>query len=159
MRAPVQDDYILRLIEQAMRALGESIRQALGLKRAGQYAAALGAIAVGISTLLGPLGDLADRLDSATAAQLVGNPVRIAAWAQLVAEEADIYRRMGRSEAGARRERRALELGLEAWLRDHASPVGELIRDLASRCESQALEDRYLTALADFLRQAQPVIT
>src|SRR5688500_10196754 len=110
-------DYILRMIAQ-LRQLAEAL---VGKVRSGQDAAELAAQArASLNELLGPMGDVAQRLDSASAAQMVNDPDILAAWAHVVAAEAEMHRAAGDDAAAAILDRRALELALEAHQRTPA---------------------------------------
>lgn len=120
-------DYILRMIAQ-VRRLAEAL---VGKARSGQDAAELAAQArESLNELLGPMGDVAQRLDSASAAQMVNDPDVLAAWAHVVAAEAEMHRAAGNAEAAATLDRRALELALEAHQRSLAD-IPELLALIA----------------------------
>src|ERR687886_368635 len=105
-----QTDYVLRLIE----SLGAFLARIRKLREDGEHAAALAEIERTLGELLGPTGGLVARLDSATAAQLVGDPRRLGAWAHLLAAEGDVREELGHAAAAEATRRRALELALEA---------------------------------------------
>jgi hypothetical protein len=107
-------DYILRMIAQ-LRRLVEAL---LGRVRSGEDAAELVAQArASITALLGPMADVAQRLDSASAAQMVNDPDILAVWAQVVAAEAEVRRAAGDAAAANALARRGLELAEEAQRR------------------------------------------
>jgi hypothetical protein len=107
-------DYILRMIAQ-VRRLVEAL---MGKVRSGEDAAELLAQArASVAGLLGPMGDVAQRLDSATAAQMVNDPDILTAWAQVVAAEAEVRRAAGDAPGADALARRALELAEEAHQR------------------------------------------
>lgn len=140
-------DYILRMIQEIARMMAALV----GRKTEGDFAGALAQARVATGTLLGPLAELAPRLDSVTAAHVVSEPEVIAAWAQVAAEEADVHRLMGNAELAAAGERRALELALEAYLRtaDERPDLLDLIARLRGVVDAAALDVRYQDALAD----------
>lgn len=113
-----RDDYLLRMMVETTQAL----LRAAGLRRAGKLDEALNELRDAYGELLGPAAELAPRLDSATAAQVVGNPERIRAWAQLLREEAEVRRLRGEAAAADALEARELELELEAHLRAGGRP-------------------------------------
>lgn len=140
-------DYILRMIEQVQR-LAAAL---LGKVRDPEEAPRLLAEARGsLSALLGPLAGIAPRMDSATAAQMVGDPDVLGAWAELTAAEAELAAARGDEPAAAAARRRALELALEAHLRtptDRADLLA-LIARLRAGVDEQALGARHAEALA-----------
>lgn len=104
-------DYILRMIAQ-IRQMVEAL---MGKVRQNEDAAELLAQArESLSALLGPMSDVVQRLDSASAAQMVNDPDILAAWAHVVAAEAEVHRAAGDAPAADALARRALELALEA---------------------------------------------
>lgn len=104
-------DYILRMIAQ----LRQMVEALLGKVRENESAAELLAQArESLGAVLGPMAEVVQRLDSASAAQMVGDPLILAAWAEVVAAEAAIYRAGGDAATADALRRRALELALEA---------------------------------------------
>jgi hypothetical protein len=104
-------DYILRMIAQVRQL----VAALMGKVRENQDAAELLAQArESIHELLGPMADVAQRLDSASAAQMVNDPNVLAAWAEVVAAEAEVHRAAGDDASADALSRRALELALEA---------------------------------------------
>jgi hypothetical protein len=107
-------DYILRMIAQ----LRQMVEALMGKVRDNESAAELLAQAHGsLHTLLGPMADVVQRLDSASAAQMVNDPLILAAWAEVVAAEAEVHRAAGDTASADGLRRRALELALEAQQR------------------------------------------
>jgi len=139
-------DYILRMIAEIMRMIAALI----GKKKEGDLAGALQVARSAVGMLLGPLADLAPRLDSVTAAHMVSEPEIIAAWAEVAAEEADVHRLMGSDDLARAGEKRALELALEAWLRtaDDRPDLLSLIARLRSKVDASTLDPRHAEALA-----------
>jgi hypothetical protein len=116
-------DYILRMIAQ-IRQMVEALT---GKVRQGEDTAELLARArESVAALLGPMADVAQRLDSASAAQMVNDPDVLTAWAQVVAAEAEVHRAAGGAASADALTRRALELTLEAHQRT-LSDVPELL--------------------------------
>jgi hypothetical protein len=89
-------------------------------------------------------------MDSRTAAALVGDARRLAAWGMLLREDADLLRLLSRGAEAVATERRALELLLEARLSDGALGHDALaaLDDLRARVDGALLEPRYREALA-----------
>jgi hypothetical protein len=107
-RGNTQDDYILRLIQQAANALRVLRHRLMGTSdspegiRAGAEAA--------IGALLGTRATLIEKLDAASAAQLVGHPEHVTLWADLIDVEADALDRLDDPTGAAKRRQRAREL-------------------------------------------------
>src|ERR1044071_8530041 len=100
-------DYIFRMIAQ-VRRLVEAL---MGKVRENALAEELLAQArESIALLLGPMGGIAPRMDSVTAAQMVGDADVVAAWAEVIAAEAEVHRSSGDAAAADTSARRALEL-------------------------------------------------
>jgi HPt (histidine-containing phosphotransfer) domain-containing protein len=120
-------DYILRMIAQ-LRQLAEAL---VGKVRQNEDSAEVRAQArEALAALLGPMSDVVQRLDSASAAQMVNDPDVLAAWAHVVAAEADAHRASGDAATAGALSRRALELALEAHQRTLAD-VPELLALIA----------------------------
>ena len=139
-------DYILRLIRQVAQMLAAMLQR----KQSGDLAGALEQGRAAVGELLGPLGNLAPRLDSETAAHLVADADVLAAWAEVVAEEAGVHRLAGDEPAAAAGEKRALELALEAHLRTSADrpELLALLARLRPAVDASTLAPRHLEALA-----------
>ena len=161
-----QQDYVLRLIE----SLGVFLARVRKLRDEGEHAAALAEIERTVGELLGPTGAVVARLDSATAAQLLGDPRRLDAWAHLLAAEGDVREELGHAAAAEAARRRALELALEAVERmdaarrldalGRADPRrGEVVRlasALARQVDPGRIADRYQQALRRALGSGAP---
>jgi hypothetical protein len=107
-------DYILRMIAQ----IRQMVDALVGKARQGEDTAELMAQArESLAGLLGPMADVAQRLDSASAAQMVNDPHILFAWARVVAAEAEVHRVAGDGASADALSRRALELALEAHQR------------------------------------------
>ncbi|HST61418.1 MAG TPA: hypothetical protein VLK84_22120 [Longimicrobium sp.] len=129
MPISAREDYLLRMIQQ----MGAVLARMLGLKNGGQVQEALQTLDDAEGELLGPMAQVVPRLDSATAAHVLGEPQRIAAWARLLHERADLLRMAG-DDAGARlAAQRAVELAAEAQARaaGYEKAVRELLGTLA----------------------------
>jgi hypothetical protein len=108
-----RDDWLLR----ELKLLGAVLARMLGLKNGGQVQEALQTLDDAESELLGPHADVATRVDSATAAHILSAPQRIAAWARLLHERADLLRFAGDEARAALVDQRAAELAAQAWAR------------------------------------------
>ena len=141
-------DYILRMIAQ-VRQLVEAL---MGKVRENQLADELLAQArESIGLLLGPMAGVAPRMDSVTAAQMVGDADVVAAWAEVIAAEAEVQRSSGDGAAADASARRALELAVEAHLRS-SSDIPELlglIARLRMQVDPASLLPRHAGALAE----------
>ncbi|HEX6042537.1 hypothetical protein [Longimicrobium sp.] len=125
-----REDWLLR----ELKLLGAVLARMLGLRNGGQLQEAVQALDDAEGELLGPLAEVAPRVDSATAAHMVQEPRRIAAWARLLHERADLLRQAGDDAGADVAARRARELAAEAWARaeGHEGPVRELLGPLAA---------------------------
>jgi hypothetical protein len=148
----IQRDYLLRMIEQAF----EAIRRMRRRRSEGDASDALVDFDSAVADLLGPAAAVAERLDPATAAQLVRDPERVALWARLLAERAEILRAAGHPDA-ATWGRRALAIALEGWLledeqrrlgADLRAVLGEAVAMARGWSEEGELDARYRSALA-----------
>lgn len=125
-------DYILRMIAQ-VRRLVEAL---VGRVRGGEDAAELLAQArEAIAALLGPMAEVAQRLDSASAAQMVNDPDILSAWARVGAAEAEVRRAAGDAPGADALARRALELAEQAHQRmpRHDPELSALIEGLRTQ--------------------------
>jgi len=102
----VQKDYILRLIETA----GAALRRALRRKSDGDLDGARQEIAISTAELLGPAAELLNRVDAATAIDLLADPRRVVLWASLMSVDAAVLRAMKRIEAAESLEQRSAAL-------------------------------------------------
>ncbi|HEU4561145.1 MAG TPA: hypothetical protein VFS20_25055 [Longimicrobium sp.] len=141
-------DYILRMIAQ-VRRLVEAL---MGKVRDNESAEELLAQArESIGLLLGPMAGIAPRMDSVTAAQMVGDPDVVAAWAEVTAAEAEVQRSSGDAAAADAPARRALELAIEAHLRSTTdnSELLALIARLRGEVDPASLHPRHAGALGE----------
>ena len=133
-------DYILRLIEQLAEMLGRIV----GLRKSGKLEEAEKMVRAVGDGLLGSSRTMIDSVDSSTAANLLGSREKIAAYAALTVEEAEIAEARGQTSKAAGRRRRALELYLEASrlgaLDAHAQANVGVLR---TRVGSEKLDVRY----------------
>ena len=151
--AIVQRDYILRLIEEAAAAL----RRVLRLTADGEPAAAVREAQDAARALLGPMANALTAVDPATAAQLMGDPARLGAWAQLLAAEAAARRALDEGATADLVERRALAIALEAAARqppDGGPEARSAVAMLRGRVDAALLPDRYQGLLAALDRSA-----
>ena len=104
----IQRDYIERLIEQC----AEFLRQALGLRKAGQLQPALEKLREAQDGIGGSLRPLLERLEATSAVEVAGisERERVRLFAALVAEESLTYRQLGNRTSEHLCGRRSLEL-------------------------------------------------
>jgi hypothetical protein len=123
-----RDDWLLR----ELRQLGAVLARMLGLRNGGQLQEAVQTLDDAEGELLGPLAQVAPRLDAATAAHMVAEPRRIAAWARLLHERAELLRLAGDPAGADAAAGRARELAAEARARGQGfeSVVHELLGPL-----------------------------
>lgn len=145
-----RDDFLLRVIRQMM----EVIARAVGLKREGLYDEALLELDTASGDLLGPLAAAVPLVDPATAAQMIGHPERVLAYARLLAERGDVRRLQGHDGYAEIDEARALALVLEAAERDPS--LAPRAADLALGLLSHGAAARLEPAHAAMLRQWDP---
>ena len=107
-------DTVLRWIEEFGRLIARLLRRGA----AGDLDLALEEIERATTDLLGGLAPLVPRLDSASAAQIIADPDRIFAWAQLVELGGLVAEARGDAGAGIAARERAVELAAEAIRRD-----------------------------------------
>ncbi len=107
-------DTVLRWIEEFGRLIARLLRRGT----AGDLDLALEEIERATTDLLGGLAPLVPRLDSASAAQIIADPDRIFAWAQLVELGGLVAEARGDAGAGMAARERAVELAADAIRRD-----------------------------------------
>jgi hypothetical protein len=141
-------DYILRMIAE-LRRLVEALMGKVREKESGDELLAQARESIG--KLLGPMGGVAMRMDSVTAAQMVNDADVLGAWAEVTAAEAEVQRARGDEAAASATARRALELAVEAHLRTaHDIPeLLALIQRLRAQVDAAALAPRHADALAE----------
>lgn len=120
-------DYIMRLIEQFAQVLA----RIMGLRKEGKLDEAQDLVNETADGIFGTLRAMIDKVDSSSAAGLLGSREKIAVYASLTAEDAEIAALRGDARKAQTRRRRALELYLEA------SRLGEL--DTHSRANVELL--------------------
>jgi hypothetical protein len=128
-----RDDWLLR----DLKMMGAVLARMLGLKNGGQVQEALHTLDDAEGELLGPQGAVVTCVDSATAAHILSNPQRIAGWARLLHERADLLRMAGDDAGAALAAQRAAELAAEAHTRStgYEMAVRELLGPLADAAE------------------------
>jgi hypothetical protein len=136
-----QRDYILRMIEQ----LGVFLARIAGARTAGDLEGAEREVKAALGALFGPLADMLEKVDSASAAGLLGSPEKISAAAALYTERAAVRELSGNQAAARADRRRALELYLEAAILkppDSDEARGILV-DLLKGVDRERLPERY----------------
>jgi hypothetical protein len=108
-----QRDVVLRWIEQLARVIARLIKGGT----AGDLDLARAEIQRATAELLGPLAALVPQLDAPTAAEILADPDRVFAWAQLLDLDGIIAEATGNAEAGVSARSRALLLAEEACRR------------------------------------------
>ena len=101
-----QRDVVLRWIEQLARL----VARLLGRGSPGDLATARDQVDEAVASLLGPLAPILPRLEADSAAELLGDPERIFAYAQLLDLDAAIGEAMGEREAAPDVRARAVAL-------------------------------------------------
>jgi hypothetical protein len=137
-----RDDYLVRQV----KALAAALARLAGLRISGNLEEARAELTRAYTSVLGTQADLLRRVDSRTAAKLLGSPERIIALAQLLNEEAE---QEGEGERGAALRLRAAELGISAARRSpENAEVRTFLREVAPRVDREKLqpEDRALLA-------------
>jgi hypothetical protein len=102
-----RDDYLLRLITQAAAAIRRQREKLEGGDAADEV---VREVAAAIAQLLGPQQLLLERLDPASARQIVGNPDTVRAWSALLQLQADAEEALGDLASSRRLRSRALAL-------------------------------------------------
>jgi hypothetical protein len=129
-----RDDYLVRQV----KALAAVLARLAGLRLSGNIEEARAELTKAYSSVLGTQADLLRRVDSQTAAKLLGAPERILALAQLLNEEAE---QEGGGERGKALRLRALELGIAAARRTPENEeVRKFLRDVALHANRELLQ-------------------
>jgi hypothetical protein len=142
-----RQDYLMRMIEQIIQVL----LRAIGLAKAGDCGEALVQLRTATGLLLGPFAEVLPRLDSASAAQMIGNPDQLLAYARLLSAEAEVRRMMGEPEAADGPALRSLEMALEARARGAADrdTAAELIAGLGRTVPRDRLSAHFRALLEE----------
>lgn len=137
-----RDDYVLRLIKQ----LAEFLARMAQRRSDGRFDDALDEAEQAWSELFEVPRELADAVDGATLAGLLGHPARIRAAARILLEEGRAHAGRGDGLTAAVRFRRALELVLEVRAAEPAErdPDDEaMIGELGGLVAPSELDPRY----------------
>jgi hypothetical protein len=135
----LRDDYIIRLIKQ----LGAFLARIAGKRTAGDYEAALAETGKAWDELIGHPRELVDVVDSHTFAELLKQPERMRAAAQLLVEEGRAYGGKGDPAHAVVCYRRAWELYLEARIIEPSDEDDALLGELARLVPANQLDPRY----------------
>ena len=152
----VQRDYIERMIEQFAQAIGEIVQ----LIRAGQFDPALIVVRKTSELVLGPLLPVLERLEAASAVELVGTYEldRIRMYAALLGEEGAIRELRGQPERAQQCYSRALELYAAISLSGARlkNADWERVVELQPKIEAGTIDSRYQEELRRLAGQAAP---
>ena len=142
----VRKDFFERLVEQFGNFLAAVVKQ----RKAGQAELALQQLEQGYLPLLGMDGTMLKAVDSHSAADLLDHPVRIASFARLLLEEAEIQVALGALISAERCRSHALEIYLEALSRTRAPSLQWItdVRTLREQVEVSSLAPHYRELLA-----------
>jgi len=135
----LREDYVMRLIRQ----IAEFVRAMVRKADAGDYEGALAEADRAYSDLLGMPSGLADRLDSATMASMLGTPERMRAAARISWQEGHVYKSKRDPLAAARKYKRAHELYLEARALDPQEEDDSAILELSRLVHARFLDPGY----------------
>ena len=128
----IREDYILRMIRQ----FAEALARLAGLRKEGKYERALDD-AGRLYEDLGVPREVCDVVDTPTLAGLLAHPDKMRALAQVMWEEARVFQASGDPLTAFSRQRRALELFLEARaiepMPDDDAAILELSRTVDAR--------------------------
>lgn len=128
-----RDDYLVRQV----KALAAVLARLAGLRLGGNIEEARAELTKAYSSVLGSQAELLRRMDSHTAAKLLGSPERVLALAQLLNEEAA---QEGDAVRAASLRFRAVELGIEAARRSPENEaVREFLREIAPGADRERL--------------------
>jgi hypothetical protein len=136
----LRDDYIIRLIKQ----LGAVLARIAGKRKAGELDAALQEAGKGWDDLIGqPPRELVDVLDTHTLAEMLREPAKMRAAAQLLIEEGHVHAAKHNPVHAAICYRRAWELYLEARLIEPSDDDAAAMSELARLVPANQLDARY----------------
>jgi len=136
-------DYLKRQLKQ----LALLVARLAGLKKRGQLDAAREEHASAVGELLGLDHGVLARIDTPTAARLLGTPERLRIYAELVLAEADLLADSDEQAQSEQRFRRAAELFGEVLLRAKDSDAEEALRAILARRPELQLPGRYRPVL------------
>jgi hypothetical protein len=134
----IRHDYIIRVIQQAVQAIGRMLRL---IERGDHEAARVQAEEA--YDLLGVPADLAVRMDSPSLAMLLGQPEKIRLMAKLSWQEGQLLRATGDVLNGMDRYRRAAELMLEAQRLAPCPEDAAALQEMFRHIPTNALDERY----------------
>jgi hypothetical protein len=144
LRSSSQDDWLLR----QLRAVAAVVGRVLGRRQAGEHEAVIEEIEAARKALLGSMEGLIMRVDSTSAAHLIGDPRQILGLAELLREEGITRREMGDAARGDAALRRGLEMAIEAARRDPSlDRVREVVDGLAAQVDRASLAPAYRDAI------------
>jgi hypothetical protein len=144
-----REDYVLRQI----RGIAAMLARIAGLRLSGNSEEARAELEKSYALLLGTQGELLRRVDSHSAARLLGTPERVLALAQLLREEAE---QEGDPARRASLTLRAAELGIEAARRDPESEVvRQFLRELSPGVDRERLAAEDRAALEESMAESQ----
>jgi hypothetical protein len=136
----LRDDYLIRLIKQLAQALARIV----GRRKKGDFDGALDEAGKAWDDLIGqPPRDLVDVLDTHTLADMLKDPARMRAAAQLLTEEGKAYAGKQDPVHAALCYRRAWELYLEARAIEPNDDDDAAISELARLVPANQLDPRY----------------
>ena len=151
------EDYLMRIISQAMAAL----MSVIGLKKAGKYSEARQAINQAIEQLTGLPANLIEQMDDASLLSMLTmqgqlDIGRLTILADLFQEEGEILPKLDQSAEGSFAAARALRFNLEAVLADDsqlsAENIGK-IETLYQRLQERDLPVETQLALSDYYQR------
>lgn len=135
----VQQDYILRMIEQ----MGELILAALRLKKSGALLESDQTLTDALITVLPEHADLIEMVDERTAGTLLGDPRLVEGYSTLLLERAESKYRLGQETEAEMLQKRAVRIFMIHFLRHgNLSPEGHLIFGRISGLELELLLDQ-----------------
>jgi hypothetical protein len=134
-----RQDYILRLIEQ----LADAVRRIAGLRKKGDFDAALAEAEGAWAKLLDVPRELVDMVDTPTLAERLREPTNMRIAAQLLTEEARALAGNGDPLHAALRYRKAFELTLEAKAIQPTAEDEAMLLELSRHVHANQLDPRY----------------
>ena len=136
----LRDDYIIRLIKQ----LGAVLAKIVGKRKAGDYEAALQEAGKGWDDVIGqPPRELVEIVDTQTLAEMLKEPAKMRAAAQLLIEEGRVHALRNDPLHAAICYRRAWELYLEARLIEPSDDDAAVMSELSRLVPANQLDVRY----------------
>lgn len=140
----IRQDYLLRIIEQAAQA----IARMLGATQKNDYHSAR-VQADEAYSLLGVPPELVLRMDSASLASLFAQPMKIRMLSKLLWQEGELYRATKDPLNGLDRQRRAVELLLEAQRLDPQEEDASVLQEMFRHVPTNTLAERYQCGLSE----------